>query len=158
MIMTTPERARGLRIKSVFIRGISQTSALRDNDVRIRVEACGFCFHDVVTRNGTLKRGVEMPLILGHEVSGTVESVGSRVSGFRPGESVATLLRRHICRNCRNCRNDQETSCPECEFPGDAGLNGGYAELVCVEEDNSVLVPNDVPLHAAAIVACTVSA
>lgn len=130
--------------------------ALRRNDVRIRVEACGVCYHDVVTRNGTLKRGVEMPLIPGHEISGIVESVGSEVRGFRPGDRVATLQRRHICGHCRYCRNDQETACPEREFLGDMGLNGGYAELVCVEEDNVAQVPEGIPLDAAAIVACTV--
>jgi len=130
--------------------------ALRPNDVRIRVEACGVCFHDVVTRNGVLKRGVEMPLIPGHEVSGIVESVGPAVRDFRPGDRVATLQRRHICGHCRYCRNDQETACPEREFLGDMGLNGGYAELVCVEEDNIARVPDGIPLDEAAIVACTV--
>jgi len=129
---------------------------LRRNDVRIRVEACGVCFHDVVTRNGTLRRGVEMPLIPGHEVSGIVESVGPDVRVFQPGDRVATLQRRHICGHCRYCRNDQETTCPEREFLGDMGLNGGYAELVCVEQDNVARVPDGVALDAAAIIACTV--
>ena len=129
---------------------------LRRNDVRIRVEACGVCFHDIVTRNGTLRRGVEMPLIPGHEVSGIVESVGPDVRGFKSGDRVATLQRRHICGHCRYCRNDMETACPEREFLGDMGLNGGYAELTCVEEDNVALVPEGIPLDSAAIVACTV--
>lgn len=130
--------------------------SLRRNDVRIKVEACGVCFHDIVTRNGTLKRGIEMPLIPGHEISGIVESVGPKVRGFRPGDRVATLQRRHICGHCKFCRNDQETACPESEFLGDLGLNGGYAELVCVEEDNVALVPDGVELDQAAIIACTV--
>ncbi len=130
--------------------------ALRRNDVRIQVEACGVCFHDIVTRNGTLKRGIAMPLIPGHEVAGIVESVGPGVRNFWPGDRVATVQRRHICGHCRYCRNDQETSCPEREFLGDAGLNGGYAELVCVEEDNVAAVPQGVPLEQAAILACTV--
>jgi NADPH:quinone reductase-like Zn-dependent oxidoreductase len=45
-------------------------------DVVIKVDACGVCFHDIVTRNGTLKYGVHMPCILGHEISGTVVEVG----------------------------------------------------------------------------------
>ena len=129
---------------------------LRRNDVRIRVEACGVCYHDIVTRNGTMRRGVEMPFIPGHEVSGIVESVGPDVRVFRPGDRVATLQRRHICGHCKHCRNDQETACAEREFLGDAGLNGGYSELVCVEQDNVALVPDNVDLASAAIVACTV--
>ncbi len=130
--------------------------ALRRNDVRIRVAACGVCFHDVVTRNGTLRRGVAMPLIPGHEVAGIVESVGPDVTGFRPGDRVAAAQRRHICGHCRFCRGGRETSCREQEFLGDAGLNGGYAELVCVEEDNLVTVPEGVALQDAAIVACAI--
>jgi D-arabinose 1-dehydrogenase-like Zn-dependent alcohol dehydrogenase len=130
--------------------------ALRRNDVLIRVAACGVCFHDVVTRNGTLRRGVAMPLIPGHEISGIVEAVGPDVRGFRPGDRVAAAQRRHICGHCRFCRGGHETSCREQEFLGDAGLNGGYAELVCVEDDNLVHVPEGVALEDAAIVACAI--
>lgn len=128
----------------------------RPREVRIRVEACGVCFHDVVTRNGMLKRGVEMPLIPGHEVSGIVESVGPEVTQFRRGQRVCTVQRRHICGHCRYCRSDRETSCAAREFLGDIGLNGGYSELVCVGEDNVAEVPEGVPLDQAAIVACAI--
>lgn len=63
---------------------------LRRNDVLIKVEACGVCFHDVVTRNGVFRRGVKMPVIPGHEVSGVVERVGPEVRDFKPGDRVAT--------------------------------------------------------------------
>ena len=129
---------------------------LRDNDVRIRVEACGVCFHDVVTRNGVLRRGIRMPLIPGHEVSGIVESVGPRVRAFKPGDRVCTAQRRHICGFCRFCRSGRETSCDEREFLGDADLNGGYAEYVCVGDDNVALVPWGVELAQAAIVSCAI--
>lgn len=129
---------------------------LRPNDVRIKVAACGVCFHDVVTRNGTMRRGVELPFIPGHEVSGVVESVGPAVKGFRPGDRVATAQRRHICGSCKYCRSGRETSCAEREFLGDAGLNGGYAEYVCVEEDNVAHVPEGIPLEEASIVACAI--
>ncbi len=129
---------------------------LRPNDVRIKVEACGVCFHDVVTRNGVMKRGIRMPLIPGHEVSGIVESVGPRVKLFKPGDRVCTAQRRHICGYCRFCRSGRETSCDEREFLGDADLNGGYAEYVCVEDDNVVHVPAGVDLAQASIVSCAI--
>jgi D-arabinose 1-dehydrogenase-like Zn-dependent alcohol dehydrogenase len=129
---------------------------MRPNDVMIRVEACGVCFHDVVTRNGTMRRGVEIPFIPGHEVSGTVVKVGPRVLDFKPGDKVCTAQRRHICGRCGHCRTGNETSCEEREFLGDAGLNGGYAELVCVEDDNVALIPEGVAFDEAAIVACAI--
>ncbi|MBI3993044.1 MAG: alcohol dehydrogenase catalytic domain-containing protein [Candidatus Lambdaproteobacteria bacterium] len=125
-------------------------------DVKIQVARCGVCFHEVVTRNGTLRRGVLMPLILGHEIAGTVTAVGRDVREFRPGDRVATAQRSHICGQCRFCRTGMETVCPEHKFLGDYGMNGGYAEYVLVEEDNVALVPDGVTLDAASITACAI--
>jgi acryloyl-coenzyme A reductase len=129
---------------------------IRENEVMIEVEACGVCFHDVVTRNGVMRRGVEIPFIPGHEVSGTVIKVGPRVLDFKVGDKVCTAQRRHICGRCGHCRTGNETSCEEREFLGDAGLNGGYSERVCVEEDNVTLIPDGVKFDEAAIVACAI--
>ena len=123
-------------------------------DVLIEIDSCGVCFHDIVTRNGVLKRGIEMPLIPGHEISGTVSEVGSEVRDFRPGDRVATVQRFHVCGCCAQCRTGHETLCSDQKFLGDVGLVGGYAEYVCVEHDNVAKVPPEVPLEQAAITAC----
>ena len=125
-------------------------------DVIIKVDACGVCFHDIVTRNGTLRFGVQMPCILGHEISGTVVDVGRDVRAFRKGDRVATVQRFHICGACRYCRTGRETLCPERKFTGDLGMVGGYAEYVAIEDDNVARVPEGVPLQDAAIVACAI--
>jgi D-arabinose 1-dehydrogenase-like Zn-dependent alcohol dehydrogenase len=125
-------------------------------EIRIAVAACGVCFHDVVVRNGTYRRGVGMPVILGHEVAGKVEKLGSQVTGLQPGDVVATTTYSHVCGDCRHCRGGHETSCPERVFLGDAGLNGGYAELVCVDADAVEKIPAGVSFEDASIVACTV--
>jgi acryloyl-coenzyme A reductase len=125
-------------------------------EVRIAVKACGVCFHDVVVRNGTFRRGVEMPVILGHEVAGAIEKIGSEVRGLRSGDLVATTTHSHVCGVCRHCRSGHETSCPERVFLGDAGLNGGYAELVCVDADAVQTVPAGIALEEASIVACSI--
>ena len=104
MVVRDPGAPDHLRLEDVPM------PSLRANDVRIRVEACGVCFHDVVTRNGVMKRGVRMPLIPGHEVSGVVESVGPAVRLFKPRNSrssqeVSRPLRqnRHQPQICRRC-------------------------------------------------------
>jgi acryloyl-coenzyme A reductase len=125
-------------------------------EIRIAVAACGVCFHDVVVRNGTFRRGVAMPVILGHEVAGTVETLGSEVREINLGDLVATTIHSHVCGHCRDCRGGHETSCPERIFLGDAGLNGGYAELVCVDADAALKVPAGVSAEEASIVACTI--
>ena len=125
-----------------------------EKDVVVQVEACGVCMHDVAVRNGTLKRGVQLPCILGHEVSGTVVGVGSKVKRFKVGERVATVQRYHICGACRYCRGGRETLCAEKKFLGDWGMVGGYAEYVAIEDDNLAQVPDGVPLAEVAIAAC----
>jgi len=125
-------------------------------EVRIAVAACGVCFHDVVVRNGTYRRDVGMPVILGHEVAGTIERLGSELRGLQRGDLVATTTYSHLCGDCRHCRGGHETSCPERVFLGDAGLNGGYAELVCVDADAVQKVPVGVTMEEASIIACAV--
>ena len=58
------------------------------NEVVLKVYRCGVCFHDLVTRNGTLKAGVKLPCVLGHEVAGEVVAVGSQVDSYRLGDRV----------------------------------------------------------------------
>lgn len=125
-------------------------------DVVVQVEACGVCFHDVVTRNGTMKAGVELPIVPGHEVSGTVVGVGREVTQFKAGDRVASAQRSHICGHCAFCSSGREPLCDEAVFLGDVGLNGGYAEYTRIEEDNLAPVPEELPLDATAIAACAI--
>ncbi len=153
-------------MKALVVREPGGTSVLRceeipdpvpgRRDVVIKVHACGVCFHDIVTRNGTLKAGVKMPCILGHEISGTVVEVGPDVRTFKAGDRVATVQRNHVCGECRFCRTGRETLCPERKFTGDWGLVGGYGELVAIEADNVARVPDEVDLTGASVVACTI--
>ena len=129
---------------------------IRPNDVMIRVAACGVCFHDVVCRNGVLKHGIEMPIVPGHEIAGTVEAVGSQVMEFRIGDRVAAVSQRYTCGLCRPCRLGLENLCEKKEVIGDRGLNGGYAEYVAVDQRGIAKVPASVDLDAAAIVGCAV--
>lgn len=125
-------------------------------EVVIKVDACGVCFHDIVTRNGTLKAGVKMPCVLGHEISGTVVDAGRDVTRFKSGNRVATAQRSYICGACRFCRSGRESLCAERKFLGDYGLVGGYGEYVAVGDDNVALVPDAVSLADASIASCAI--
>ncbi len=126
------------------------------NSVVIRVAACGICFHDVVTRNGTLKAGIVLPLIPGHEVAGTIAALGANVTGFTVGDRVATTQRSHVCGCCRYCRTNREPLCNDAQFLGDAGLHGGYADYVTVSANTIVRVPDAVDFASASIAACAI--
>ncbi len=125
-------------------------------EVRIAVAACGVCFHDVVTRNGIFRQGVAMPVIPGHEVAGVIEKLGADVAELGVGDRVATTTHSHVCGRCRFCRSGEETSCDEGVFLGDAGLNGGYAEYVCVDADAAVRLPDGIEFEGASIAACAI--
>lgn len=153
-------------MRAVVVRRTGGTEVLRleelerptpgERDVLIRVAACGICTLDVVTRNGTYRQHVELPIIPGHEIAGTAVAIGSGVRRFRAGDRVASTQRYHICGACRLCRGGHETLCAERRFLGQQGLVGGYAEYVCVEEDNVALVPAGVSDEQAAIAACAI--
>ena len=126
----------------------------RPREVLVKIAACGVCFHDVVVRNGTMKAGVAMPLIPGHEIAGVVEDLGAGVTTVRRGERVATTQRYHVCGMCRFCRGGLEPLCAERRFLGDHELVGGYAQYVAVEQDQVVRIPDGVSDEQAAIAAC----
>jgi acryloyl-coenzyme A reductase len=153
-------------VRAVVVRETGGSGVLRFEDVErpspgardvlIRVSACGVCTLDVVTRNGTYRQRVELPIIPGHEICGTVVETGSAVRRFRVGDRVATAQRYHICGQCRYCRGGHETLCAERRFLGQQGMLGGYAEYAAVEEDNVASVPAGVSDEQAAIAACAI--
>jgi len=122
----------------------------------LKVHSCGVCFHDVLTRNGTLKAGVRLPCVLGHEVAGTVVELGAQVKGFKLGDRVATTQRSYICGHCRFCRSGFEPLCAQRVFLGDVGLVGGYAQYLAISSDCIAQVPDGVDLDHAAVAACAV--
>ncbi len=126
------------------------------NEALLRVAACGICTLDVLTRNGSYRRNVELPLIPGHEICGQVVALGARVRGLQLGQRVASTQRYYICGECRLCRSGHETLCTERRFLGQQGLRGGYAPYVAIAADNLAAVPEGLSSEHAAIAACAI--
>ena len=122
--------------------------------IRIRVGFCGVCRHDLLTRAGKFPRAIS-PLTLGHQVSGTVDSVGDGVADFAAGDRVMSMIFSG-CGTCPNCDSGNQSLCTETtpKFLGE-DLDGGYAEFVTIPASTAVHVPSGVSLAAAAIVTCT---
>jgi len=112
-------------------------------DVLIKVKACGVSSRDVAERNGTYRRHVKFPLIIGLEISGIVHAIGQRVSSLKVGDHVATKA-FSSCGLCRYCRSGRETSCLKRE-----PVRGGYAEFTALPEDAVVKIPDSIPFEAA---------
>lgn len=112
--------------------------AVGPDDVLVKVEACGVSFRDVVERNGTYKRDVSYPSILGLEISGTVAEVGAGVVDLEVGDDVCSKA-FVSCGRCRLCRNGRETTCRRRQ-----PVKGGYAEYVALPQDAFVKVPEGI--------------
>lgn len=98
-------------------------------DVLVEVGACGVSFRDVVERNGTYRRDVVFPLVIGLEIAGTVRAVGPEVRHLRIGDRVCSKA-FSSCGFCRYCRTGRESTCLQ-RRP----VRGGYCEYTALPED-----------------------
>ena len=94
----------------------------RDGEVRLRVHACGVCRTDLHIRDGELP-DPKLPLVLGHQIVGTVVE-GDR---FPAGTRVGVPWLGWTCGACRYCRSGRENLCDRARFTGYT-LDGGYAD------------------------------
>jgi alcohol dehydrogenase, propanol-preferring len=108
---------------------------LRPGEVRIRVHACGVCRTDLHIRDGELT-GSKLPLVLGHQVVGTVVEGDDPAGGGRVG--VPWL--GWTCGECRYCRSGRENLCDRARFTGYT-LDGGYAEEVVADARYCLSLP-----------------
>lgn len=120
------------------------------DDVRIRVAYAGICGTDLHILHGHMDHRVTVPQPIGHEMSGTVESVGSEVTEFQPGQSV-TVMPLLWCGECPACRAGHQHICQHLDFVG-IETPGAMQELWTVPAKVVVPVPGDVDLAHAALI------
>ncbi|MHB1417666.1 MAG: zinc-dependent alcohol dehydrogenase [Chloroflexota bacterium] len=123
--------------------------AVGPHDVLIEVAAAGVCGTDVLIAQDKVSI-YRPPVILGHNVAGTVAAVGAEVQGFSPGDRVAVDMNVGACGRCAYCLSKREYLCPSRKGLG-YGIDGGMAEALSVDERWLVKVPAGVPLVEAAI-------
>lgn len=117
-------------------------------EVVVRVVACGICGSDVHFLEGMpVPKG--LPVTLGHEPAGVVESMGAGVADWAPGDRVALHL-GNGCGRCRTCAAGHPNSCPQLIAPG-LHIDGAFAEAITVPAGCLVRVPDAVSMTAAAV-------
>jgi len=121
----------------------------------VRVAACGVCHTDLHYLDHGTPTFKPPPLVLGHEIAGTVASLGSGVEGLTAGDSVlaAAVL---PCGLCPNCRDGRENICERSRMLGN-NLDGGFAEYVVVPGKDLFQVPAELPLAESAVIADAVT-
>jgi alcohol dehydrogenase, propanol-preferring len=107
--------------------------------VLLRVRTCGVCRTDLHVVDGELPHP-KLPLILGHEIVGTVAAAGSAVRQFRVGERLGVPWLGRTCGVCRYCREGRENLCDNPGFTGYT-LDGGYAEYAVAHQSYSFPLP-----------------
>jgi len=119
--------------------------------VLVEVRACAVDRFDTAIRAQVRERA-ELPLTLGHEISGVVAGVGEGVDRWREGDRVVTSLYL-TCGYCRWCRRGRETICEN--FGGHIGVNspGGYAQYTVLPASNLVGLPESVDFPAGSLLA-----
>jgi propanol-preferring alcohol dehydrogenase len=125
-------------------------------EVLIRVEACGACHSDAHVADGDwpqLNRIVKKPLILGHEIAGTVADVGDGVAELRVGDRVGVPWIYWSCGECEFCASGNEVLCGKQKITGVA-VDGGYAEFVKAPAAHATKIPNGLSSADAAPLFC----
>lgn len=130
----------------------TEVPTLDPDQVLVRVAAVGVCGSDVhYYEHGRIgPYVVEHPLILGHELSGTVAAVGAAVDPGRVGERVAVEPQRP-CRTCAQCKAGRYNLCPDMEFFATPPIDGAFAEFVAIQSDFAHRIPDSVSDEAAAL-------
>lgn len=122
------------------------------DEVLIKVASVGVCGSDVhYYEHGSIgPYVVESPLILGHEASGEIVSVGSDVDPARIGQRVSIEPQRP-CRVCEFCRAGQYNLCAKMEFYATPPIDGAFCEYVTIQDDFAYKIPDSISDHAAAL-------
>ncbi|HZC27869.1 MAG TPA: zinc-binding alcohol dehydrogenase family protein [Actinopolymorphaceae bacterium] len=117
-----------------------------DDELLVRVRACGVCRTDLHVRDGDLSPH-KSPVVPGHEVVGDVVAVGRDVGPAHPvGTRVGVPWLRWTDQTCRYCTRGQENLCPRSVYTGwDA--DGGYAEYLTVPAAYSYPLPEEAFAH-----------
>jgi alcohol dehydrogenase/propanol-preferring alcohol dehydrogenase len=120
--------------------------------VRIRVQACGVCHSDSLTKLGQWP-GLQFPRVPGHEVSGVLDAVAPDVPVFKPGQRVGLGWHGGHCNYCAPCRRGDFVFCENLLISG-INIDGGYADYVIAPANALALIPDDLADVDAAPLLC----
>ena len=132
----------------------------REHDVLIDIQFCGICHSDIHQARDEWGDAI-FPMVPGHEITGVVKSVGSKVSKFKVGDRVGVGCFVDSCRTCPECRRGLEQFCAvrtSWTYNGrekdETPTYGGYSERIVVDENYVLRIPEGLPLDASAPLLC----
>ncbi len=121
--------------------------------VRIKVQACGVCHSDSLTKEG-MWPGIEYPRVPGHEVVGLVDALGPNVAGWTVGERVGVGWNGGYCGYCEACRRGEFFACQTATRVTGITSDGGYADYMIAQSSAVARVPKELSEIEAAPLLC----
>jgi propanol-preferring alcohol dehydrogenase len=120
----------------------------KENEVLIKVEACGVCHGDAIVKEGRFP-GLQYPRIPGHEVVGVIDQLGSQSKYWKVGQRVGVGWHGGHCFQCPACRSGEFGACEDSLTTGITS-DGGYAEFMVARMEALNIFPEDLdPVEAA---------
>jgi D-arabinose 1-dehydrogenase-like Zn-dependent alcohol dehydrogenase len=120
--------------------------------VRVRVEACGVCHSDVLTKEGF--PGIQYPRAPGHEVAGVVDAIGPGVPEWKPGDRAGLGWHGGHCGHCDRCRRGDFLTCRNGLLVPGIHYDGGYADYVVAPWEALAHIPDGLTAAEAAPLMC----
>ena len=120
--------------------------------VRIKVQACGVCHSDVLTKDGSLP-GIQYPRVPGHEVVGIIDELGAAVSEWKEGQRVGVGWHGGHDGTCTSCRRGDFGNCVNMKIAG-ISYDGGYQQYMVAPAEALVAVPDSLSDVDAAPLLC----
>ncbi|HEY9403387.1 MAG TPA: alcohol dehydrogenase [Pyrinomonadaceae bacterium] len=121
-------------------------------DVLIKVQACGVCHSDVLTKEGTWP-GIQYPRVPGHEVVGRIEEVGAGVAGWAKGQRVGVGWHGGHDGTCDRCRRGDFNNCRNFKIAG-ISYDGGYQQYMVAPASALATLPESLSDAEAAPLLC----
>ncbi|WP_413288427.1 NAD(P)-dependent alcohol dehydrogenase [Bdellovibrio sp. HCB337] len=133
----------------------------KDYDVVIDIKFCGICHSDIHTVRSEWGQA-NYPVVPGHEIAGIVRAIGPKVTSYKVGDQVGVGCFVDSCRECSYCQQDLEQYCSKgmngtynsFEKDGVTPTQGGYSNVIVVDENYVLRIPNSIPLDKAAPLLC----
>ena len=120
--------------------------------VRIKVQACGVCHSDVLTKDG-LWPGIQYPRVPGHEVAGVIDELGDGVSIWKKGQRVGVGWFGGQDNTCLECRRGDFGNCRNMKICG-ISYDGGYQQYMVAPVEALAAIPDSLKDAEAAPLLC----
>jgi D-arabinose 1-dehydrogenase-like Zn-dependent alcohol dehydrogenase len=121
-------------------------------EVRIKVQACGVCHSDALTKEGAWP-GIQYPRVPGHEVAGIIDEVGAGVTAWKRGQRVGVGWHGGQDNTCLSCRRGDFRNCQNLKIPG-ISYDGGYQQYMVAPMEALVAIPESLSDVEAAPLLC----